>query len=714
MNLFALSGLLTGVLSLPVAVLVFLKQRRTFLNKIWILFVLSVSVWGFGCYMMASATDKKTAFLWYRIAHIGVILIPITIYHFIDLFLKLSNKIRLKLIYIVGITFFLANILDLAKSFFYPDAKNYLIIAHMKWIFDSFYMDTPPGPMYTFFVFFFIVVVSIVFYELFKASKHATGSEKNQIQYFILATLVGFTGGGSSFLPVFGINVYPIGNFAIVISPIIITYAILRHRLLDIEVIIRETAVYAGIFGFSVGIFVLAMIAGEQALEPYLGGRQWIVPALALFIVTIAVRPIERLVYNTVGKILFRKKHEYQKTLQDAAVGMAKIRDPRKLLRLIVHIVSKKMKVKHVTILLHDEKTGVFSIEASRGEVKPSTLYASLSDRDVIVDWLQEKKQPLTMDEIERWTREGVGDVSKSVLSSDLDRIQEKMSMLNASVCVPSFYREDLLGILILGDKKSGDFFSQDDLGLFSALADEAAVALKNSQLYSEIDKRAKETEALYKREHRLFMHASVAFAAAIDARDAYTHGHSERVTNYSLAILDHLGPTEEVEDMQKFRQRLQIAAVLHDIGKIGISDSILHKPAKLTKKEVEEMERHPVLGAEIVAHIKGLRDILGGIRHHHERYDGKGYPDKLKSDNIPFIARIIAVADTYDAMTSDRPYRNGLSDEIAESEIKSNGSIQFDPYMVAAFLKAFETGKIRQSSRKTDDEVPATLGMVP
>ncbi|NQT94817.1 MAG: c-di-GMP phosphodiesterase, partial [Candidatus Omnitrophica bacterium] len=109
----------------------------------------------------------------------------------------------------------------------------------------------------------------------------------------------------------------------------------------------------------------------------------------------------------------------------------------------------------------------------------------------------------------------------------------------------------------------------------------------------------------------------------------------------------------------------------------------------------------------------KGLRDILGGIRHHHERYDGKGYPDRIKSDEIPFMARIIAVADTYDAMTSDRPYRNGLSDDIAKEEIKSNGSMQFDPYMVAAFLKAFETGKIRQSARKSDGKRP-TLGQVP
>jgi HD-GYP domain-containing protein (c-di-GMP phosphodiesterase class II) len=199
-------------------------------------------------------------------------------------------------------------------------------------------------------------------------------------------------------------------------------------------------------------------------------------------------------------------------------------------------------------------------------------------------------------------------------------------------------------------------------------------------------------------------MHASIAFAAAIDARDPYTHGHSERVTNYSMAMLDYTGPTPEIEKDPLFAQRLQIAAVLHDIGKIGVSDDVLHKPTKLTPNEEKEMQTHPVIGAEIISRVKGLRDIIGGVKHHHEKYDGTGYPDGLKSSQIPFMARIIAVADTYDAMTSDRPYRKGLSDEIAKEDIKKNVGVQFDPYMVAAFLKAYEERKIRRLTKEKPD----------
>jgi HD-GYP domain-containing protein (c-di-GMP phosphodiesterase class II) len=496
----------------------------------------------------------------------------------------------------------------------------------------------------------------------------------------------------------YGIHLPPYLNILISLYVFIGAYAIIRYRIMDIEVIIRETAVYAGIFGFSVGIFALAMMIGQQALQPYFGHRQWVVPAISLLVVTFAVRPIERLIYNTIGKALFKKRYEYQKTLQDAAAGMATIRDPKKLLQLIAHVVSMKMKLEHVSVFIYDNKSKKYELRALRGKNGISDLYSSIKDDDILIEWLKEKRYPLALDDLRRWIKEQRDSKSKDVLASDLIHIEDRLENLNTSVCVPSFYKDELLGILMLGNKKSKDFFTRDDLHLFSALADEAAIAIKNSQLYFEIEERAKEIEALYEREHHLFMHASIAFAAAIDARDPYTHGHSERVTNYSIAIFDYIGPTIETEKNPVFKQRLQIAAVLHDIGKIGISDKVLHKPGQLDPQEKKEMEKHPVIGAEIVSHIKGLFDIVGGIKYHHERYDGKGYPEGLRSEDIPFMARIIAVADTYDAMTSDRPYRKGMSATVAKDEIKKQGSVQFDPFMVAAFLKAFEEGKIKKA----------------
>jgi len=645
-------------------------------------------IWLFSFSILYSVHSKSTALFLSKIGVSGAIFTAMTFHHFIVLLLNRHERYFILATYIIGIIF--TGLLWLSGCLitgiytytwgYYPRFSNLNLLS-----------------IFVFIALFFRGAL-LSYFGYHNKLKEGYALNANRIKYIFWGFVIGPI-AAVDYLPAYGVSFYPFGFLIMSFWICIISYAILRHRLMDIEVIIRETAVFAGIFGFSVGIFMLVIVAGEQFIQPYIGQSQWFVPALSLLLVTFAIRPIERLAYNVIGKRLFRKKFEYQKILRDASIGMSTVRDPKKLLGLIVHIISMKIRLSNVSILIYDEKQSIYKIKASRNNSRILDINMTLSTENPLIQWLVEKKKPLTLEETQRWNRDDTSYSLKSVLTSDLIQIEHRMKDLGAAVCVPSFYRDELLGILVLGNKKSGDFFSQDDLDLFSALSDESAVALKNSQLYFEIDKKANELEELYKREHRLFMHASVAFAAAIDARDPYTHGHSERVTNFSLAILDCMGAVYEVDNNPLFRQRLQIAAVLHDIGKIGVPDNILHKPSKLSDKEWEAMRKHPVTGAEIVTHIKGLRDLIGGIRHHHERYDGKGYPDGLKSDEIPFMAKIIAVADTFDAMTSDRPYRKGLPVEVAREEIQRNAAAQFDPYMVAAFLKAYEQGAIKQSA---------------
>jgi putative nucleotidyltransferase with HDIG domain/PAS domain S-box-containing protein len=171
-------------------------------------------------------------------------------------------------------------------------------------------------------------------------------------------------------------------------------------------------------------------------------------------------------------------------------------------------------------------------------------------------------------------------------------------------------------------------------------------------------------------------------FANAIDAKSKWTKGHSERVTHYAVAIAKEMGLLE------KDIETLRIAALLHDVGKIGTYDVILDKPGRLNDEEWNLIRMHPVKGEEILRPIKQLQDILPIIRHHHERIDGKGYPDGLKGEEIPLLPRVIAVADSFDSMTSDRPYRPAPSREYAMSELKKYSGIQFDPQAVEAFLR--------------------------
>lgn len=194
-----------------------------------------------------------------------------------------------------------------------------------------------------------------------------------------------------------------------------------------------------------------------------------------------------------------------------------------------------------------------------------------------------------------------------------------------------------------------------------------------------------KDLDISYKELKSLFNGLIFAFADALDAKSQWTRGHSERVTAYALSIAKEMGLADsELET-------LKTAAILHDIGKIGTYDAVLDKPGRLTEEEFELVKKHPGKGAEILRHIKQLESAIPILKHHHERVDGNGYPDRLKSEDIPLLARILCVADAYDAMTADRPYRQGLSKDIAIEELKRCSGTQFTPEVVEAFIRLLQ-----------------------
>lgn len=212
-------------------------------------------------------------------------------------------------------------------------------------------------------------------------------------------------------------------------------------------------------------------------------------------------------------------------------------------------------------------------------------------------------------------------------------------------------------------------------------------LSLSNLQksLKKEVDKRTSELLESQRRLKILSLQMVKTLASAIDAKDAYTNGHSVRVAKYSRELASNMGkPIEEIE-------KIYIVALLHDIGKIGIPDTIINKTSKLTDEEYEIIKKHPSIGADILKNVPEMPNIAVGAHWHHERYDGKGYPDGLKGPEIPEIARIIAVADAYDAMTSRRSYRNSLPQEVVRSEIEKGRGFQFDPDIADIMLRLID-----------------------
>lgn len=243
------------------------------------------------------------------------------------------------------------------------------------------------------------------------------------------------------------------------------------------------------------------------------------------------------------------------------------------------------------------------------------------------------------------------------------------------SLSVPLKADNKVVGVLNVRGRPHAEEFTRDDVDLATRLASISAAALENAELHDELQ--------------QLLIDSITALANAIDARDPYTRGHSERVTEYSVMLGEKMGfAPDEIE-------RLRYAALLHDIGKIRIPDHILNKPGRLDDTEYEEMKRHPVYGVGIMLPVRAFRPLLPYMLHHHERFDGMGYPDRKMADEIPLAARIICVADCFDAMTSDRPYRKGLAVEVAIEELQKNKGTQFDPEVVELMLGLIAEGKL-------------------
>jgi response regulator RpfG family c-di-GMP phosphodiesterase len=202
--------------------------------------------------------------------------------------------------------------------------------------------------------------------------------------------------------------------------------------------------------------------------------------------------------------------------------------------------------------------------------------------------------------------------------------------------------------------------------------------------------------ELAAKENKELFWGTAQALASAIDAKDPYTRGHSVRVNRYAMILARYHGLSEQ--DIA----HIDVASLLHDVGKIGVDDKILNKPGKLTAEEFEVMKRHTVIGADIMAPIRQMKPVLPGLRSHHERWTGGGYPDRLKGNEIPLMARIIAVADTFDAMTTDRPYQNAMGFEAALARLNELKGTGFDEHIVEAFNRAYLAGEFTRKQRPT------------
>src|SRR5712691_12207924 len=341
------------------------------------------------------------------------------------------------------------------------------------------------------------------------------------------------------------------------------------------------------------------------------------------------------------------------------------------MLRASFHVLLGSLAIRRGAVAEYDRERGQLRIAAMRGITESG-----------------QTELPLAHDHARRLASLG------SALSFDdatreaerfLDDHKEFFGSVEIELLVSLVVRERLIGVVLLGEKASGEKFSEEDLEIISSLARHIAVGIHSHHLLEEVERKADENRRLYDGLRTIYKETVHAFAAAIDIKDRYTNGHSVRVGKYSEVIARELGWNDEAVE------GITIAGYLHDIGKLIVDLSVINSPERFSAKDSKEMSRHPSAGYEILARIKHpYAQIPLMARYHHERIDGNGYPDGLKGDQIPPGAKIVTVADSFDAMTTDRPYRKRLPLADVFVDFRENTGTQFAPEVICAFCRAF------------------------
>ena len=393
----------------------------------------------------------------------------------------------------------------------------------------------------------------------------------------------------------------------------------------------------------------------------------------------------------------------YQEALKNAAKSMVRVKTPEHLIKMITRYLDREIGVKHVSMIVLDGKKNHYIFCDSKGTNKLPVSLIKLDRDSALIRWFNKKwdaKNALTSNDylslklVQDLIDQNSKIHEKLLICKQLEKVKANFEALKADLFVPGYYKRELLCIFILGKKNDGGFFSEEEISFFQTLASDAAMSLKNAEFRASLIEKIRELERslleikrLRERDKEKYLQTIVTLAHTVDARDPYTYGHCGEVKKLGMLTSQELG----LDITGESGTILSSAFLLHDVGKLGIPDEVLHKEGPLSEKEWFIMKDHVKTGAKILGNHDDFKEVSVIIMHHHENFDGTGYPYKLKGEEIPIQSRIISVVDAFHAMVSDRPYRKGLSFDYAIEELKRCAGMQFDPDVVDAFLKVIE-----------------------
>jgi signal transduction histidine kinase len=476
MNGFSIAGLFfVAIPSIIIGPFVLLKGRSK-VHLTWAAFLTSVALWGFGMFKIGESTNPESAFFWWRIAEIGVILIPVFLVHFVINFLNLKRTVLLSIFYL---TVFLLLYLNLFTSYFIHD---------LYFAFNQFYYISATL-IYSLFICLFVISIIYSIFELNRQYEKSNGIKRAQIKYLILAFFLGFSGGLTSYPPVYGIQeIYPFWNSTIFISALMISYAILRYRLMDIRIFVRKVVFFGGMAGIVYGSFYLTtwfydiFLGGTYSAKTYVAGL--VVAPLFVGVFVLA----NKLLKNFTNKYLFFSLYNYQETITKLASELDDSIDLNKIVNLIVNTIKDTMQLDKAGVLLINKERGLNKYKIAKVIGFDETNGISLVQDNFLTKYLQKIQKPLVKEELGILAKDMGGLEGKQ----SFENLEKNMEKIEASLCLPLINANKLTGIIVLGSKVSGDAYSNEDLNLLDTLSKQASIALENARLYKEVQEFSK------------------------------------------------------------------------------------------------------------------------------------------------------------------------------------------------------------------------------
>jgi len=580
-NIYAYPNIFCVLFLISLGLFAFLS-KRTKTNFLFALLTLSAAIWQLGTALTMMSSEPNVAFFWTKFSYIGVTLIPITMLHFVINYLNIQKaRIFIPISYGLGLIVFI----PLTWMNVFLDG-----VYHFTW--GYWFKATPIHPLY---VLSYSCLFFVNLFLLYIAYMKQINIERERIRYLLFALFVSY-GGAIDYLPDYGFNIYPNGYIFAVICLSIIAYAILRHRLMDIEIIIKKGFIYSILMAAIIGIYSSLMFIGQNIFQTAFGINQWVATIITAFLIAVGYKPLESFLTDFTDQYFFRKKYDYQKTLKDSSEAMNLLTDIDRLVKLTTRIVARRMELVETSTLIFEEPHHRYIVKAAEGKSK-ELLGTTFSDNFELFKHLFSSKNILVKDEVIQTLN------SKLVLSDErkrLNTIKKEMEKLHAQLCIPSITRGKYMGnklvaIFCMGEKKSGDMYSNEDIQLLTTLSNQAAVAIENALMYSDLMnqyKELKETKDQLVQSEKLAALGTMAAGIAHEIRNP--------LTSLQLFVQMMAERFDDHEFREKFTQI--VPPEIERLNRI-VNDLVsFAKPAKLTREpnQINEILEKTVRLSEI------------------------------------------------------------------------------------------------------------------